>query len=204
MAISYPISGLPSTPKPRNAQIVARTNVGMSQSEFSFKVQKQRHSGQRWEIDIEMPPMTSAEAAEWEAFLLSMNGVEGTVMVEDPDRKSPNGVGTGTPTVDGAHSAGVNSLSTAGWTVSTTDILKAGDRIQIGNYMYTILGSQNSDGSGDATFDIWPRLRAALSGGESITTTNCKTIMRLASNEMSWSTDSLKNVGLSISFIEEV
>jgi hypothetical protein len=204
MAISYPLSGLPSSPRPRNATIVARSTVGLSESQFSFKVQKQRHSGQRWEFDLELPPMTQTEAAEWEAFLLKLNGTEGTVLVEDPDRKSAAGAATGTPTVSGAHSAGANSLATAGWTTSTANILVAGDRIQIGNYMYTILDSQNSDASGNATFDIWPRLRAAQSGGESITTSNCKTTMRLASNQMQWNTDSLTHVGMSITFVEEV
>jgi hypothetical protein len=204
MAISYPLSGMPPSPRPRNARMVARSNVGVSESQFSFKVQKQRHSGQRWEMDLEFPPMTQTEAAEWEAFLMKLNGQEGTVLIEDPDRKTPAGTATGTPTVSGAHAAGVNSLATTGWTTSTANILKAGDRIQIGNFMYTILDDQNSDASTDATFDIWPRLREAQSGGESITTSNCKTTMRLASNEMAWSTNSLSHVGLNIVFIEEV
>lgn len=204
MAISYPLSGLPSSPRPRNARVVAVANVGTSESQFSFKVQKQRHSGQRWEFDLEFPPMTQSEAAEWEAFLLSLNGQEGTVMVEDPDRKAPLGAATGTPTVSGAHAAGVNSLTTTGWTTSTANILKAGDRIQIGNHMYTILGDQNSDASTNATFDIWPRLREAQSGGESITTSNCKTKMRLSTNSMSWDTNSLGHFGLTLTFVEEV
>ena len=203
MAISYPISGLPSSPKPRSAQVNAVSNVGVSTSEFSFVTQKQVHSGQRFEITLEYPPMTSAEAGAWTAFLLKMNGQEGTVYVEDPDRQTAEGVATGTPLVNGASQTG-NELVTDGWTISTTDILKAGDLIQIGDYMYLNLSDVNSDGSGNATLDIWPNLRSSPADNAAITVSNCKTLMRLASNSAQWTTDNMKNYGITISFIEEL
>lgn len=203
MAISYPISGLPASPKPISARVSAVSNVGVSESEFSFVTQKQVHSGQRWEIDLEFPPMTAAEAGDWLAFILKMNGKEGTVLVEDPDRQTANGVATGTPLVKGGSQTG-NSLITDGWTPSTADILKAGDLIQIGNYMYMVLNDVASDGSGDATLDIWPNLRAAPSDNAAITVSNCKTLMRLAGNNPAWTTNNMKHYGIVISFVEEL
>lgn len=203
MAISYPISGLPSSPKPRSAQVVAISSVGVSTSEFSMVTQKQVHSGQRFEISLDFPPMTSAEAGAWTAFILKMNGQEGTVYVEDPDRQTANGIATGTPLVKGASQTG-NSLITDGWTLSTTDIMKAGDLIEIGDYFYVVLNDANSDGSGDATLDIWPNLRSAPADNAAITVSNCKTLMRLAGNSSQWTTDNMKNYGITISFIEEL
>jgi hypothetical protein len=203
MAISYPLSGIPSSPKPRSAQVTARSNVGVSRSEFSGVARKQKHAFQGWEIDLDLPPMTGAEAGDWLAFLLKLNGQEGTVLVEDPDRQTANGVATGTPLVKGGSQTG-NSLITDGWTISTTDILKAGDLIQIGNYMYMVLNDVNSDGSGDATLDIFPDLRAAPADNAAITVANCKTLMRLSSNSPNWSTNNMKHYGLTISFVEEL
>jgi hypothetical protein len=203
MAISYPLS-FPSSPNPQRARVVMRTNVGVSQSMFSFSAQKQVHSGQRWEIDLELPPITDqAVAGEWIGFLAKLNGTQGTVLVPDPDRTAPQGVGTGTPLVKGASQTG-NSIITDGWTISQTGILKAGDLMQIGNYMYMVLSDANSDGSGDATFDIWPNLRSSPADNAAITVNNCKTLMRLASNETSWSTDKLKYYGITLVFVEDL
>lgn len=202
MAISYPLT-FPTSPKPRNARIIARTVVGISESMFSLVTQKQVHSGQRWEMDLELPPMTESEAGAWLGFLLSLNGVRGTVLVPDPDRTAPQGVGTGTPLVNGASQTG-NSIITDGWTASQTGILKAGDLMQIGNYMYMVLSDVNSDAGGNATFDIWPSLRSSPANNAAITVNDCKTLMRLATNEMAWTTDSLQHYGLALVFVEEL
>lgn len=202
MSISYPLS-FPSSPNPRRARIIARSKVGTAESIFSFSTQKQVHSGQRFELDLELPPMTEAEAGVWIAFLLKLNGTEGTVKVPDPDRTAPQGVGTGTPLVNGGSQTG-NSLITDGWTAGQTGILKAGDMIEIEDYMYMILNDANSDGSGNATFDIWPNLRSSPANNAAITVNNPSTTMRLASNEMAWDTNQLQHYGISMVFVEEL
>jgi len=202
MTISYPLT-FPTSPKPKLATVTARTIVGTSESNFTYSTQKQVHSGQRWEMDLVMPTMTDAEAGQWLGFLLSLNGVEGTVMVPEPDRTSTQGVGTGTPKIDGGGQTGSN-IETKLWTASTTGILLAGDLIQIGNYMYMVLVDVDSDGSGDATLDIFPNLRTSPTDSDDIVVSDCKTLMRLASNEMKWSTDKLKMYGLTMVFVEEI
>ena len=200
MTISYPRT-FPTSPKPRKARIIARSIIGTTESIYTFSTQKQEHAGQRWEMDLEMPPMTKADAGQWIAFLVSLNGKQGTVLVPDPDRTAPQGVGTGTPLVDGASQSGA-VLVTNGWTISTTAIMSAGDLIQVGNYSYMVLVDANSDGSGTATLDIWPDLRSSPANDAAITVNNCKTLMQLATNEMAWSTDELQHYGISLTFIE--
>lgn len=203
MAISYPLSGIPSSPKPKSAQVVTIANVATATSAFSFKTSKQKLSGQRFEITLDFPPMTGAEAGAWIAFILKMNGQEGSVYVEDPDRQTANGIATGTPLVKGASQTG-NSLITDGWTISQTGILLAGDLIEIGDYFYVVLNDANSDGSGDATLDIWPDLRSSPADNAVITVSNCKTKCRLAGNSNQWTTNNMKNYGFTISFIEDL
>ena len=202
MAISYPLN-FPSSPKPRSAVIRAVSKVGISESPFTFSTQKQVHAGQRWEMDIELPPMTKAQAGEWIGFLLSLNGREGTVLVPDPDRRTAQGVATGTPLIDGASQTG-STITTDGWTAATSDILKAGDMIQVGNYMYMVVQDVSSGAGGSATLEIWPDLRGSPADDAVITVADCKTLMRLASNEMGWSTDRLEHYGINLVFVEEL
>ena len=67
----------------------------------------------------------------------------------------------------GAHAVNVNSLITDGWTPSQTGILLTGDYIQLGtglaSRLHKVLADVNSDGGGNATFDIWPSTSAAYS-----------------------------------------
>ena len=202
MAISYPLA-FPSSPKPRKATITANTKVGISESTFSYSTQKQVHAGQRWEMDLEMPPMTDAEAGQWLAFLLSLNGTQGTALVPEPDRTSLKGVGTGTIYTLANGQTGA-TFSTKGWAPSVTGIVLAGDLIQLAGHLYMILEDANSNSGTQATLTVWPSLRAPTIINTRIYTTDCKVTMRLTSNQMSWSTNQFKHYGLVLSFVEEV
>jgi hypothetical protein len=70
--------------------------------------------------------------------------------------------------------------------------------------MYMVLKTVASETGGSASLDIMPALRSSPTASASITTSNVKTLMRLSTNEMAWSTDELKHYGLSMSFIEEL
>lgn len=133
MSFSYPLS-LPSSPKPRSAKVTLKSSVAITESIFTFSTQKQVNAGQRWEIDLEFPPMTAAEAGDWIAFLAKMGGMEGTASVPDYDRPTARGTASGTALVKGASQTG-NSIIIDGWTINITSILKAGDLIQMGSYI---------------------------------------------------------------------
>lgn len=193
----------PSSPKPRSARVSFISNVGLTTSEFTYQVRKQRNAGQRWEIDLELPPMTGEQAGQWMAFLVKMNGVEGTTQVPDPDRQTAYGVATGTPLINGASQTG-GTIITDGWTTSQTGIMKAGDLLQIGDYMYMVLDDCNSDGSGNATINIGPDLRESPADNAAITVQDVTTKCRLAGNSAQWTTDNMKNYGMNISFVEQL
>lgn len=82
----------------------------------------------------------------------------------------PNGVGGGTPLVNGASQAG-GSIITDGWSSSTTNVVRAGDVLKFAgdNAVYRVRSDHNSDGGGNATINIVPNLRLSPSNNAVIT-----------------------------------
>lgn len=202
MTITFPID-LPSSPAPAKIRIYPRAIVGVSISPFSGAQQVYEHQGQIWQADITLPSMVRADAAPWIAAMLQLNGRYGTFRLGDASCATPRGVATGTPLVNGASQTG-KTLITDGWTISQTGILKQGDYIQIGDRLYMVTVDANSDGSGNATLDIWPRLRESPADNAAIITTNCKGLFRLASNEMPWDVNPKPIFELSFSAVEAI
>jgi hypothetical protein len=99
-------------------------------------------------------------------------------------------------------------LVTDGWTVSTTGILKAGDWIQLGSAstttLHKVLDDVNSDGSGNATLELFPRIRTSPSDDAAITVSSPKGIWRLASNQMEYSIDEASIYGITFACIEAI
>ncbi len=202
MAITYPIN-LPTTPSPSEIRIAPRSIVSLAVSPFSGAQQAYQHQGQFWQADISLPPMRRESAAPWIAAFLQLNGRYGTFRLGNEAMQTPRGAATGTPRVKGASQSG-QTLITDGWTASVTGILKQGDYIQIEDRLYMIMVDANSDGTGNATLDIWPRLRAAPLDNAVITVRNCKGLFRLTSNEMPWTHKPGNIVELSFSAVEAI
>lgn len=204
MAITYPVS-FPASIGFANLNIRARTVVGVNASPFTGQQQVYRHQGQWWEAEVSLPPMKRADAEQAIAFLLKMNGQYGTFLLGDKANPSTRGVGTGTPLVNGASQTG-DELITDGWTVSTTGILKAGDWIQLGSgsttRLYKVLDDVNSDGSGNATINIFPNLRSSPDDDAAITVSNTQGLWRLVSNETEYSIDSMSIYGMTFACAE--
>lgn len=183
MAISYPIS-LPAAFKIARITIRANNTVGESVSPFSAEQQLYVHQGQWLEADIKLPPMLIADAEDVAGALLSLRGKEGSFLLPAPNA-TPRGAGGGTPLVDGASQTGL-TLAIKGGPLSTTNWLKAGDWIQLGSgsstRLHKVLVNASTDGTGDATLDIWPRLRSSPADGDAVTITNCKGLFQLSSN----------------------
>lgn len=188
MAITYPLS-LPGVLRFSRVRLVAQAVVGYAQSPYTLHGQAYAHQGQRWAGQFLIPPMVRADAEEVIAFMLSLNGMQGTFLAGIEGCEAPRGIATGTPVVNGAGQTG-QELVTDGWTTSQTGILKAGDYFQLGSgagaHLHKVLADANSDGSGNATIDIWPRLRVSPDDNDTIVVNNPVGLWRLASNEMPW------------------
>jgi len=204
MAISYPLQ-MPATPGPVRVTFSSVSSIGVSRSPFTYQSHVQAHQGKSWAAEVTLPTMERDAAEEWIAFLLSLNGQEGTFLLGDPAAKVPRGIATGVPRVNGAQSAQAKTLVTDGWTASTTDILKKGDYIQVGLRLYKLLTNATSDGSGNATLDIWPTLRESVADNDLILTTTCVGLFRLAQNIVPlFNADDAKMYNISFSAVEAV
>jgi hypothetical protein len=199
MAIVYPLS-LPTFPGWSKVVLGATNIVGLSRSPFTNQQQVYQWPGEYWSVDISMPPMPKSTAEAWINFLVSLRGTLGTFYIGDVDRGTPRGVATGTPVVNGAQGSMSTTLATKGWTAGVTGIFLAGDFIQLGTgaqqRIYKVLTNANSDGSGNATFDIFPILREGVSNNQPITLLNTQGTFRLISDERKWDMDAAHIYGL--------
>lgn len=184
MAITYPQT-LPTTPAPQ-AQVWRQRNVVAEMvSPYTLQSQRVEHPGQAWEGELDVVLHTAAEAAAWEAFLARLHGKFGTFLMGHVLHAGPRGSAPGAPVVNGAGQTG-NQLNTRGWTVSQSGILLEGDYIQVGSgataRLYMVVQDANSDGSGDATLEIWPRLRESPADGATVVTSNPQGVFKLGDN----------------------
>jgi hypothetical protein len=206
LSITFPLA-LPSSPPGfRTFDMLGRSVVGMARSPFTGSQQLYEFPGEWWELQASLPPMTRANAERWIAFLLSLRGRSGTFLAGDPLGKTPQGVATGTPLVNGANQTG-KSLTLKGFTISITGILKAGDYIQIGTgltqRLYKCLKDVNSDGGGNAVLDIWPRLRESPADNAAVTTASTAGLFRLGTNDSAhWTVDVAQKYGLGLTAVE--
>lgn len=207
MAISYPLS-LPSTLGFAEMQITPHSVVGVSVSPFTGEQQVQAMQGEWWEGNFSLPnEMSRADAEAWIGFLVSLNGREGTFLAGDPLGATARGTATGTPLVKGASQTG-KTLLTDGWTSGVTGILKAGDWIQLGTgsstHLHKVVADANSDGSGNATLEIWPRLRSSPGDNDAITKASCKGLWRLTIAGVGWTINDVRIGGIVVPCMEAI
>lgn len=80
----FPIS-MPSAPVAKSIRWRRKSIVGVAASPFSGQQQIYAHAGRWWEADVTLPPMTAAQAKDWLAFVVNLNGMEGTFTWTPPD-----------------------------------------------------------------------------------------------------------------------
>jgi hypothetical protein len=181
MPIAYPIT-FPTAQGFTRISIAPRSAVAIFASPFTGQQQIYQHPAQMLTATIEIPPMKREDAAAVVAAVLSLQGRRGTFYLGDPSWTSPRGVGTGTPLVNGGSQTG-QDLITDGWTTSQTNIMRAGDWVQIGTgdtrQLCMVLADANSDGSGNATLSLFPRIRTAFGNNTALVVANPAGVWRL-------------------------
>jgi len=191
MAETYPLA-FPTQTGIARVEITATDVVAITESPFTFSQQVVRHAGARWSATITIPPVKREDSEYWNSFLLRLRGKFGTFLLGDPNGATPRGSAAsaaGTPVVNGASQTG-NELAIDGLPASATGYLKAGDYIQLGTgataRLYKVLEDVNSNGSGEATLNLWPDLRSSPADGATVVVSNAKGVFRLTENETVW------------------
>ena len=200
---SYPLT-LPTVTGVRTQNWGLNRVVAVTESPFTLQQQTFEHEGSQWRTTMTLPPMKKDNAATWLAFFMSLRGRRGTFKLGDQDRKTIQGVATGTIRVNGASQTG-NQVALDGFANSTSNVFKAGDYIQINSYLYMVIENATSNGSGQANVKIEPALRSGIETINDDTTvlySNTTTLMRLDNNEFNWDTNQVSVYGISFSCSE--
>ena len=206
MAISYPLA-FPTATGVKSVTISPISIVGVTRSIYTLEEQVQTHPGQAWHAEVNLPIMNDVNAQAWIAFLLSLNGVQGTFLMSDPTGALPRGAASSnrnpSPLVDGAGQLG-NELDIDNCPVSITDYLKRGDYIQLDYGYHRLLEDASTNASGEVSLSIWPNLRRSPANNESVRTINPVGIWRLVSPSAFYTDTDFLFKDMSFSCIEAV
>lgn len=206
MALSYPLA-LP--PRPVAAiRIVARSTVGVSRSPFSAEMQSYVHQGEWWEAAVEYPDLLREEAEEVIAFLLALNGREGSFLmgpVAGVDAVQRGSWAGQSPLVHGAGQQG-KSLVIDGLAPLAT--VRAGDWFQLGSgssaRLHRVVQDATADASGQVALQIWPRLRVAPADNAPLTLQAPKGLWMLLTNDRAYDLSLPALYGISFECCEDL
>ena len=135
------------------------------------------------------PPMTRAQFAPINAFVIKQRGQYESFQVVPPVLNAGLGSPAGTPLVKGADQTG-RSVDTDGWNNDIV-IFKAGDYLKFANHdkVYTVVADVTSDASGGTTeITIEPALITSPANDSAITYTSVPFTVALTTRVQEFST----------------
>lgn len=161
----------PSTPAPRVITIQSFEPAIVSVAQ-SLRRYVRTRGGQRWMVRIQYNRLKREEWEPLEIFAQAQRGqYEKFNIVLPGPPTAQRGTMAGTPLVNGAHSAGDNTIATDGYTPGAANVFKSGAYIKFANHakVYRVYGDVTASGGGAATLTIVPALVTTLSDNEAIT-----------------------------------
>ena len=192
---------IPTTPAFRDSSFGLLANTQIFTSPLDNTVQTLELTGARWRVRYDLPQMNRAQAAVWTGFLSELLGSSGRFFGFDPDATTPRGTGNGTPLVQGGSQTG-KSLVTDGWANNET-VLLIGDYFTVNGEYKMVTADVTSSGSGVATINFVPSLRASPANNAALTINNPTAAMMLVDDEEAfWDTDLVALYGVSFAGVE--
>lgn len=174
--LTYPtLSILPSS-----ATFSLIPNTQIFASPLSGATQTAELPGARWAQQISYENLQDADIRVLRAVLAQLRGRAGRLFLYDFSHPTPSGVGTGTPIVSTAAIAGATTLATSGWTISQTNIMKAGDYFRTtSGELKIVVANVNSSATGTALLTFEPPARAAIALSSALTVNSPTTTFML-------------------------
>ena len=133
-----------------------RRGLPLWQMKLSFAVQPRNVSELRYQME-------------------ALDGGAGSVLVDDPSYMRTS---TLVILANGGASALAQSLPTDGWPISTSNVVRAGQYVQVGNRLYVLSSSGSSNGSGQVTLQFTTPLTDAVADNEAVTISHPRVVMR--------------------------
>lgn len=200
------ILSLPESPAFKTSKFGLKSNTVTFQSPLSGSVQTLEMPGARWTASYVLPPMKRSSAAAWQAFFVQLRGQAGRFYGYDPDARTPRGVATGAPLVNGSGQTG-NTLAVDGWTPNVSGILKAGDYVAFdagvtGRELHMVVSDADSDGSGQANISIEPPIRISPADNAPLILSSASCVMMMTISEIAWDANEMSVYGISFEAME--
>lgn len=170
----------------------------LSSESVSGRTQVRTIGGQRWELTLSFPPMTRAEFAPIEAFVMSQAGMAETFTIVPPEICNTTGNASGSVTTNSSAAIGATSVSITGLTGS----LKAGDFIKFSGHskVYKL----TADRSGNGSISFYPPLNAAVNSAETVSYNNVTFTVRLSNDIQEYSVSTAMLFAYEIDLIEAI
>jgi hypothetical protein len=153
----------------------------LSSQTISGRMQVRNIGGQRFRFTASYPPLSRAEFAPVNAFVMSQRGMAETFTIVLPEVSTKSGTATGTLSANANAAIGATTLAVDG----ITGILKAGDLIKFANHSKVYMITADRDGAGTLTF--FPGLVSAVINNEVLTYNNVPFTARLTNDVQEFS-----------------
>lgn len=187
---------------PRSFDFGLASNTITFQSPLSGTTQTIEFPSPRWQFNFSIENLDESDSALLQAFLVQLRGQAGRFYMYNMARPAPRGSNLGTPVVSGASQTGT-TLTTSGWTISQTGVLKIGDFFSIGGELKMVVGADvNSDSGGLATITFEPPIRTSPADASFVDTSSPTAIFKLTEDVSQWVTSSPVITTFNISGVE--
>lgn len=159
----------PTSIKPRNYQLQDNRPTLVNAS-LSGRRSVRTIGAQYYTMTVALPPLDKDDAMDVFSFLQKQKNSYEEFSYQYPITNRGAGAANSGRTVNGAHSAGDNTIAIQGFSASQTDALKAGDLLEFADHdkVYMVESDVDSDASGEMTITISPPLVSSLTDNEAI------------------------------------
>jgi len=178
---------LPTSPEFNALSFQDEVNTLISLSDSGRRFARQIDN-QRWKFTCRYVNLTRAEFAPIFAFITKQRGSKETFTISPPNLKNALGSETTTISVNGAHTAGDNTIAIDGFNADAAGSLLAGDWISFSGHtkVYQVV-SDVTPSSNAATVSISPPIIEALGNNEVVTYDSVAFTVYLTSTVQSYS-----------------
>jgi len=156
----------------------------------SGKTFRRQVQGQHFSFTIQYQPMTRADFAPIQAFIMKQRSRKEDFTVTFPSYFNALGNETGTLLVNGSHAVADTTIAIDGFAGDGAGRLKAGDFIKFAHDKVYMVVEDVTSSSNSATVTIEPPLREALTNNSSVTYDSVPFKVYLTSDVQEFSTSS--------------
>lgn len=184
MPIVFPID-VPQTP-PSAARVGKRDANRFEPSPYTGRGTVQEFEGEWWTLQLNYSRLRRVLAQPVSAFGSKLRKSVGTFVIAFPGYVNPLGTAkdiAASPSVNGSGQAGNTSINIKSAPANQTGWLVEGDIIQVGPasrpHWHEVLENVDTDGTGLATIEVWPRVREGTIDNDLVATENPLCIFRV-------------------------